>query len=102
MAENICFSYNWPKMLSSSLYAMIKLSKKSSPQKLFDYDCVTLYVLYSVYKVEYRGAAALKNIYVYYKIKLNIYLIKFILDFCYRFPYVGCGYQSHHIANIYQ
>ena len=30
-------------MLSSSLYAMIKLSKTSSPQKLFDYDCVTLY-----------------------------------------------------------
>ena len=30
-------------MLSSSLYAMLKLSKTSSPQKLFDNDCVTLY-----------------------------------------------------------
>ena len=28
----------WSKMLSSSLYAMLKLSKRSSPQKLFDYD----------------------------------------------------------------
>ena len=31
------------KMLSSSLYTMLKLSKASSPQKLFDYDRVTLY-----------------------------------------------------------
>ena len=30
-------------MLSSSLVALLKLSKTSSPQKLFDYDCVTLY-----------------------------------------------------------
>ena len=30
-------------MLSSSLDALLKLSKTSSPQKLFDYDCVTLY-----------------------------------------------------------
>ena len=30
-------------MLSVSIYAMIKLSKTPSPQKLFDYDCVTLY-----------------------------------------------------------
>ena len=30
-------------MLSSCLYAMIKLAKTSYPQKLFDYDCVTLY-----------------------------------------------------------
>ena len=29
-------------MLSSSLYAMLKLSKTSSPQKLFNYGCVTL------------------------------------------------------------
>ena len=28
-------------MLSSSLDALLKLSKRSSPQKLFDYDCVT-------------------------------------------------------------
>ena len=32
-------------MLSSSPYAMLKLSKTSSPQKLFDYACVTLYIL---------------------------------------------------------
>ena len=30
-------------MLYSSLYTMLKLSKTSSSQKLFDYDCVTLY-----------------------------------------------------------
>ena len=30
-------------MLASSLHAMLKLSKTSSPQKLFDYDCVTVY-----------------------------------------------------------
>ena len=31
-------------MLSSSLDALLKVSKTSSPQKLFDYDCVTLYL----------------------------------------------------------
>ena len=31
-------------MLNSSLYTMLKLSKTSSLQKLFDYDCVTLYI----------------------------------------------------------
>ena len=30
-------------MLSSSLFTMLKLFKTSSPYKLFDYDCVTLY-----------------------------------------------------------
>ena len=35
-------------MLSSSQYAMVKLSKTSSTQKLFDYDCVTLYVYLGV------------------------------------------------------
>ena len=31
-------------MLSSTLYAMLMLSmSKKSPQKLFDYDCMTLY-----------------------------------------------------------
>ena len=30
-------------MLSSSLYILSKLSKTTSPKKLFDYDCVTLY-----------------------------------------------------------
>ena len=30
-------------MLSLSLYAMLKLSKTTSPQKLFDHDCITLY-----------------------------------------------------------
>ena len=30
-------------MLSSSLYAMTKLSKTSSPQKLFNYDCVSFF-----------------------------------------------------------
>ena len=31
-------------MMSSSLHTMLKLSKTSSPQKLFDYNCVTLYL----------------------------------------------------------
>ena len=31
-------------MLSSSLYAMLKLYKTAFPQKLFDYDCITLYM----------------------------------------------------------
>ena len=30
-------------MLFSSLWAMLKLSKTTSPQKLFPYDCMTLY-----------------------------------------------------------
>ena len=30
-------------MLSSSLYTILKLSKTTSPNKLFDYECVTLY-----------------------------------------------------------
>ena len=32
------------KMLSSSLYTMLKLSKTKSPQKLFQSDCITLYL----------------------------------------------------------
>ena len=31
------------KMMSFSLYTMLKLSKTTSPNKLFDYNCVTLY-----------------------------------------------------------
>ena len=38
--------YIWSKKLSSSLYAMLKPSKMKSPQKLFDYDCMTLYKEY--------------------------------------------------------
>ena len=40
---NICLSYIWSKILSSSLYTMLKLSKTTSPNKLFDYDCVTVF-----------------------------------------------------------
>ena len=35
-------------MLSSSLDALSNLSKTTSPQVLFDYDCMTLYVTWSV------------------------------------------------------
>ena len=35
-------AYIWSKMLSSSLYAILKLSKTISSQELFDYDCITL------------------------------------------------------------
>ena len=37
------FAFHISKMLSSSLYTMLKLSKTTYPIKLFDYDCVTLY-----------------------------------------------------------
>ena len=40
--------YIWSKMRSSSLYTMLKPSKTTSPNKLFDYDCVTLYNFVSV------------------------------------------------------
>ena len=33
----------WSKMLSSSQNVLIKLSKTTSPQKLFPTDCITLY-----------------------------------------------------------
>ena len=32
-------------MLSSSLDTLLKVSKTTSPQKLFAYDCLTLYVM---------------------------------------------------------
>ena len=38
-------------MLSSSLDAFLKLSKTSSPPNLFDYDCVTLYIVCIVRRV---------------------------------------------------
>ena len=37
-------------MLSSSLDTLLKVSKTKSPQKLFAYDCVTLYVYFIIYK----------------------------------------------------
>ena len=40
--ENICFSCIWSKMLSSSIFAIFRLSKTNSPQKLFEYDCIKL------------------------------------------------------------
>ena len=47
-SAHICFLYIYIFiyliMLSSSLYAFIKLSKMTSPQKLFVYDCLTLYI----------------------------------------------------------
>ena len=44
MSEHICFTYIWSKMLSSSLDPLLKVSKTTFPQKLFAYDCVTLYI----------------------------------------------------------
>ena len=43
--------YIWSKMLISSLYTMLKLSNTTSPNKLFDYDCVTLYYIHSSYSI---------------------------------------------------
>ena len=33
-------------MLSSSLDTLLKVSKTTYPQKLFTYDCVTLYLIF--------------------------------------------------------
>ena len=41
--ENICFSYIWSKILSSSLDTLLKLSKTSSPPKLFHLNASPLY-----------------------------------------------------------
>ena len=37
------YTYILSKMLFSSLDTLLKVSKTISPNKLFDYDCVTLY-----------------------------------------------------------
>ena len=47
----MCFSYIWSKMLYSSSYTMLKLSKTTSPNKLFDNDCVTQYMNFCMHKV---------------------------------------------------
>ena len=44
-------------MLSSSLDALLKLSKTTSAQKLFDYDCVTLWIYINI-----QGAIAFQDI----------------------------------------
>ena len=59
-SEHIYFWYVWSKMLSSSLYAMLKLSKTTSPNKLFDYDCVTLYMCYICLTSEVKVVKKLK------------------------------------------
>ena len=41
--------YIWYKMLFSSCNALLKLSKTTYPQKLFDYDYITLYIVINVY-----------------------------------------------------
>ena len=38
-------------MLSSFLETLLKVSKTTCPQKLFAYDCVTLYILYAVFYI---------------------------------------------------
>ena len=38
--------YIWSKMLTSSLDKLFKLTKTTSSQKLFDYDCMTLYHIF--------------------------------------------------------
>ena len=42
-------------MLSSSLFTMLKLSKTTSPNKLFDYDCITLYSVPYSLVLELKG-----------------------------------------------
>ena len=43
-------------MLSSSLDTLLKVSKTTSPKKLFAYNCVTLYVYFSILQIVYRKA----------------------------------------------
>ena len=45
--------YIWSKLLSSSLDAFSNLSKTTCPNKLFTYDCITLYV--SRFPFRWRG-----------------------------------------------
>ena len=40
-------------MLSSSLDTLLNVSKTTSPQKLIDYDCVTLYLVVWVVKLQF-------------------------------------------------
>ena len=42
--QYFCSWYIRSKMLSSYLNSMLTLSKMTSPPKLFDYDCMTLYL----------------------------------------------------------
>ena len=57
-------------MLSSSLDAMLKLSKTTSPPKLFDYDCVTLYPIMFVSFPRCEQRTGLKS-YAYYRKKVE-------------------------------
>ena len=47
--ERFAFHIFLSKMLSSLLYFMLKLSKTTSPQKLFPSDCITLYLTTRIY-----------------------------------------------------
>ena len=46
-------------MLSSSLYTLLKLSETTSPNELFDYDCVTLYTELTKMKIIVKKQANL-------------------------------------------
>ena len=42
-------------MLSSSIDELLKVSKTTSPQNLFAYDCVTLYVVNGILNIFHRS-----------------------------------------------
>ena len=75
-------------MVSSSLNVLLKLTKTSSPQKLFDYDCVTLYIV---------SSNLLSCIHLFWRTWTNILLciswkerefIIFIIDHLIKYAYI--------------
>ena len=67
--------------MSSSLDTLLKLSKTTSPQKLFAYDCVTLYDTYLL---------------GYYRIEKGpFYLYLFIYIFFFLFTFHGGKFYSY-------
>ena len=71
----------WSKMLSSSIDKLLKVSKTTSPQKLFAYDCVTLYLptfnLFSIKGLTFPTSTfALLRISENRRLKVGRYLIK--------------------------
>ena len=61
-------------MLSSSLYTMLNLTKTTSPNKLFDYDCITLYIHICKMSIE------LPDFYFYFYIFVNIVFLYCIVN----------------------
>ena len=82
-------SYFWSKILSSSLLDMLKLSKTTSPPKLFRSDCITLY-----HEIRNFSRAAAKGIYKMFfnKILFCIWFVEYMLhcSLCMHICLLGC------------